>query len=245
MAGWSAREYREYTVDFSDFQKSIDYQFKNGELLLEALTHKSYANEAGEGGGHNERLEFLGDAVLDLAVGALLMQEFPQLTEGDLSRRRAFLVNEDNLASVAEKIQLAEFLRLGKGEVLSGGQRKPRILCSTLEAVFGAVFLDGGYEVASELAAKLLASKLAELSDFEEADLDYKTKFQELVQKHSKTTPEYRITGTAGPDHNRVFTANVLVKNRVCGEGRGNSKKVAEQRAAEMAWKKAVDGGAV
>lgn len=219
----------------------LGHQFNDETLLTLALTHKSYANERGENLGptvhtDNERLEFLGDAVLDLALAQTLMMRFAQDPEGSLSRKRASLVNEETLAGLARELQLDSLIRLGRGEIKTGGLQKPRILASTLEALLGAVFLDGGYASAVQMVQTLFASRLEEISqspvDFK---LDFKTRLQEKVQEKHKATPVYQVESETGPDHDKKFEVSVRMDGQVLGVGTGRSKKAAEQEAARIA----------
>ena len=223
------------------FQKNISYIFKQPDLLLQALTHKSYAFEFQQGLGHNERLEFLGEAILDMVLAQELMTQFPQDDEGALSKKRASLVNEAVLAEKAQFLALGEFVRLGKGEIQSGGALRPRILASTYEAVVGAYFLDCGYEktqnwVWSHFSA--LAEVLSQGPDFEK---DFKTRLQELSQTLYKITPSYELVSENGPSHSKVFVTSVVIgSHRWTGEGA--AKKISEQAAAEAALHELLKG---
>jgi ribonuclease III len=220
------------------FQDKLGYHFKAPKLLEEALTHKSFAHENRpdkELFAHNERLEFLGDAVLDLAISILLMHQDFQATEGELSKRRASLVNESTLAEVAREFGIREYLILGRGELNSNGSEKSSILASTMEAVFGAVYLDGGFDEASKIVEKLYKSRLEEVRVKAPFMKDYKTRLQELIQGTHKTAPRYRIEKTHGPEHEKVFQVAVLVGDKVLSEGQGKSRKEAEQDAAKRA----------
>jgi len=224
-------------------ETSLGYRFVNGDLLSLALTHKSYANEQCGGQmstrSNNERLEFLGDAVLDLALSDVLMRAFPDDTEGALSKKRASLVNEETLAGLARELKIEELVRLGKGEIKTGGLMKPRILASGLEAVFGAIFLDAGFAAALEVASRLFAPRLAEFaSSAADFHLDFKTRLQERVQEKRRATPTYRIEAESGPDHDKKFEVSVQVGEEVLAHGSGKSKKAAEQDAARAALEK-------
>ena len=215
-------------------EKKIEYHFKAPLLLSEALRHRSYVNEQPENGiRDNERLEFLGDAVLNLSIGHLLMTYHPELHEGDLSRIRASLVNETRLASIARKIDLGLYIQLGKGELQAQGNDKNSILADALEALIAAVYLDGGFEIAFNLIKNLFAPLLR--ADFCHTDvLDYKSRLQELVQTIYQKTPTYQIIKETGPDHDKVFKARVTIAN-ISAEGEGKSKKLAQQDAARKA----------
>ena len=222
--------------DLKKLQAELGYEFKEPKLLMRALTHRSFLHEKSQKGKEdNETLEFLGDAVLDLVLGHLLMTTFPDDLEGDLSKKRANLVNEVVLAQKAQQIGLADYIRLGKGEIRSGGAQKPRLLCSALEAVMGAIFLDGGYSASARFVEGLFADRIADVEDLNNFNVDYKSRFQELVQQKRKVTPTYRVISESGPDHDKTFEVEVLVQEQVITQGEGKSKKQAEQRAAELA----------
>lgn len=202
-----------------------------------ALTHKSFANEQEKGSAaHNERLEFLGDAVLGAALSAKLMSEFPDENEGALSKRRASLVNEERLAEIAAQFGLAERLRLGKGELKTGGAAKPRILACGLEAYIGAVFLDGGFPAAQTIVETLFVDEIGRLRespvDFER---DFKTRLQEYAHGMLQLTPVYTLVDEDGPAHARCFKVAVSLGETETARGEGRSKKAAEQEAARAA----------
>lgn len=206
------------------------------ELLEQALTHKSFFVEnRADCTGDNEKLEFLGDAVLDLIVSDLLLKKFPLESEGDLSQRRSGLVNETILASLGKKLELGNHIRLGKGESASGGASKQRIVASAFEAIVGALFLSEGYARASEFVAPLIEEKIEESKSLDLNPEDFKTRFQEWVQKKHKTTPVYEVTSEVGQDHEKMFSVVVKVLDEVKSEGVGKSKKAAEQAAAKKA----------
>jgi ribonuclease-3 len=217
---------------------NIGYTFINEKLLELALTHKSFANEAMAGGStptdDNERLEFLGDAVLDLALSEVLMKKFPADSEGALSKKRASLVNEDSLAQVAKAIGLDQHIRLGKGEIKTGGLAKPRILASSLEALIGAVFQDSGYILVTNVVETLFAAQLQQLGEVD-FSADFKTRLQERAQDIRKQTPTYRIESQSGPDHDKTFNVVVELGDQPLATGSGKSKKAAEQNAAKKA----------
>ncbi len=213
----------------------MGYTFKNPDLLELALTHKSFHNEnVATITGNNERLEFLGDAVLDLVVSEILMKRFPTLSEGDLSKMRASLVNESVLAESAKELGLDRELRLGKGEVLTGGAQKPRLLASGMEALIGACYLDGGYDSVFYWLEIHLENKINNLDLNLHFATDYKTRLQEWAQQKEKTTPYYEVLSETGPDHEKIFLVEVRLGNRVLGTGRGKNKKSAEQEAARL-----------
>jgi len=217
----------------------IDYQFRDKELLELALTHKSFTEfESKTGERNNEKLEFLGDAVLDMAISELLMERFPELDEGGLSKFRASLVNEDGLAHIARKMKLGDSLRMGKGEDLSGGREKPSLLADALEAVLAAIYLDSrkteGFSRVSKIIYDLYHEELPEQVD-SFISRDYKSELQEFVQKNLNLPANYELVNQFGPDHQKEFEMVVKVEERILGRGRGFSKKQAGQAAAQDA----------
>jgi ribonuclease-3 len=230
-------------AEVGDLENRLGYAFRKPALLQNALIHKSYVNE--QRLSHvaaNERLEFLGDAVLELVVSQTLMERYPAYTEGDLSKLRASIVNEQGLARLARKLGLGGFLFLGKGEERSGGRDKSSILADGYEAVLAAVYLDGGLPAAEAMVKShfqgAMRRKLAVGSD-----RDFKTVLQEHCQAKFQTAPRYRLVSTAGPDHRKEFTVEVNVNGKWVTRGRGLTKKQAEQRAAALAYKKITGGG--
>ena len=224
--------------DLDSFQSAIGIYWKNVSLLEEALTHSSYVNENPQMPS-NERMEFLGDALLGLVLGKKLYQDYPDLAEGELTRRRSLLVRGSTLASVAKSIGLGEVLFLGKGEEKSGGRSKATNLAGAMEALAAAVMLDQGWESAHDFILRVLKPEIEKLR--REMDTDYKSEFQFVAQSRYRTTPVYRIIDTAGPDHDRRFTAEVLIHEGVIAQGCGRSKKLAEADAARMALAKLND----
>lgn len=219
--------------DFDAVAEALGHRFSDPQLLREALTHRSFANEHPERAPRdNERLEFLGDAVLTLSASALLWGRFPSASEGELTRRRADLVCEASLAIIARELGLGAVLRLGRGEERSGGRSKPRLLCSALEACIAAVYLDGGIELAMAAVKRLLEPAL-------DAPMlgqrDGKTRVQELVQAMGEGTPRYVVLSASGPDHAREFEVACVSNVRELGRGSGRSKLEAEQNAARVA----------
>ena len=213
-------------------EEKLGYVFKNKALLENALQHSSYANEHRGGGMRsNERLEFLGDAVLGVVTADYLFRKHPDLPEGDLTRLRAALVCEDSLYEVAQSLELGRHLKLGRGEEQGGGRRRPSILADATESVFAAVYLDGGMEAASELIHRVLLDKGREEA-VEERRRDFKTELQELVQRKSDQLLRYELTGSSGPDHAKEFAFRVTLNGAEIGTGTGRSKKEAEQSAA-------------
>jgi len=217
----------------ADIQQQIVYTFKNEELLERALTHKSYAHE-NKVLAHNERMEFLGDAVLNLVVSEYLMKICPDATEGDLSRLRAAVVSEPALAAIARTIKLGDYLLLGKGEDQTGGRDKDSLLADSLEALIAAVYLDAGTD-ATEAFILRFFDDVIKKSCTQRISLDYKTVLQELCQERLKQLPEYRVISETGPDHQKQFQIEISLKGKVHGHGIGKNKKEAEQRAAKEA----------
>lgn len=221
--------------DISDFEDIIGYKFTNKELLKQALTHSSYANENNMSKfENNERLEFLGDAVLEIITSDYLLRNYDNMLEGELTKLRASIVCEPTLANFSKEISLGKYLFLGKGEDNSGGRLRPSILSDAVEALIGAIYLDGGLKSARIFVEKTL------LKDVEKRKLfiDSKTHLQELIQKISDTPIEYVIVSEQGPDHNKLFEVEVRHNGKSIGKGSGRSKKSAEQEAAFDAIKK-------
>ena len=214
--------------------ETLGYRFKVPALLEEALRHTSFVNEQAPPLASNERLEFLGDTVLNLVVSHLLMVEFPDLDEGSLSRMRAGLVNENSLAAIASDLDLGNQVRLGKGEIRTQGRHKKSILSDTYEAILAAVYLDGGFEAAFTIIQAHF-KELVSASVRPDTITDYKTRVQELVQKAGQPPPDYRVTAESGPDHDKTFRV-VLESAHATTEGTGKSKKAAEQDAARKAY---------
>ena len=221
-----------------ELEKKLNYTFRDPGLLSEALSHSSYANEHRSAGlRSNERLEFLGDSVLGFVTAEFLFLQHPDLPEGDLTRIRAALVCEQSLYEVARKLDLGSYLKLGRGEEAGGGRTRTSILADATEAVFAAVYLDGGMEAASALIHRVLLDKERE-EVVEERRRDYKTQLQELVQRKSGSTLSYEMIGATGPDHAKIFEAAVLLNGEPLSAGTGRSKKEAEQTAARAALEK-------
>lgn len=215
-------------------EKKLGYDFGDISLLKTALSHSSYANEnRRDGAESNERLEFLGDAVLGFVVAEYLYRNFPELPEGKMTRLRAELVCEKGLNEVAEKLGLGKYLLLGRGEERGGGRERPSILADAVESVLAAVFLDGGIMPAEKIIREFI------LNPFEAGesgnDEDYKTLLQELLQKDHGRAPEYRLVGESGPDHAKIFKVEALLNGKAISSGTGKSKKDAEQSAAKHA----------
>jgi ribonuclease III len=222
--------------DHLELSEKLGYEFTKPELLAEAFRHASYVNELADGSlRDNERMEFLGDAVLDLAVSHILMEAFQEAREGPLSKWRASVVNEKVLSELARELELGSYLCLGRGEELSGGREKPSILADTLEAVLGAVYLDSGFETAKEIIRNLLLYHIEKLRGTG-LDEDFKSLLQEYTQETHKTRPDYVLVSECGPPHDRTFRVALVIQGRTVSEGEGKSKKEAEQKAAREAF---------
>ena len=216
-------------------EQKLSYRFRDRRLLDEALSHSSYVNEhRGSGIFSNERLEFLGDSVLGFVTAEFLFRQHPTAPEGDLTRVRAALVCEQSLYEVAQKLELGKYLKLGRGEEAGGGRTRPSILADATEAVFAAVYLDGGIREVTELIHRVLLDAEREEA-VEERRRDYKTALQELIQRTPGRTITYQLVEETGPDHCRVFVMEVSVDGQAAGRGEGRSKKEAEQAAARAA----------
>ena len=224
-------------ASLTDLEQRIGVFFRNKELLEQALVHRSYRNENPSFPlAPNERLEFLGDAVLGFIVAEELYLRFPDMPEGSLTRLRAALVCQESLCKLAAGIGLGDYLYLGRGEDASGGRTKPSNLARTLEALIGAIYLDQSLDLARKFVLTLLQAELDE--QIVCAPVDFKSQLQEFLHAGRHVTPTYRIVETAGPDHEKVFTAEVLEGQSVLGRGTGHSKKDAEAAAARTALKK-------
>jgi ribonuclease-3 len=231
MEGLSMSEERILALDH--LQQMLPYRFRDDSLLNTALTHRSYINENPSETGHdNERLEFLGDAVLDLCISDLLMKNFPDYQEGSLSQLRAAMVTEQPLAEMAKSFRLGDYLLLGKGEEASGGRSKPSLLANTFEALIAAIYLDGGFEEAAALIRRLFTPLIEEGY---RTYRDYKTTVQQISQQVFKETPRYTLIHEHGPDHDKIFEIQLSIAGRIMTIGTGKNKKEAEQRAAEKA----------
>jgi ribonuclease-3 len=225
----------ERTLKLRRLEETLSFCFGDIGLLEEALTHRSYSHENPRlTERNNERLEFLGDAVLSLCVGHILMERFPSEAEGNLSKKRAALVNEMPLSDLAGKLGLGEYLLLGRGEEASGGRMKSSILADTLEAVIAAVFLDGGYEKANRVIHELFDPLLEDESLYSRFR-DFKSELQELSHTRFRAAPSYALTGESGPDHEKLFEVRLTIPGVVTASGTGRNKKEAEQQAAMKA----------
>jgi ribonuclease-3 len=224
-------------TDFEALQQVIGHRFRDPELLRCALTHPSYVNEHPEDGtDDNQRLEFLGDAVLDFIAGAWVYRQYPNFDEGRMTRLRAALVRTEALAQLSRQVKIGKALRLGYGEERAGGRERDANLCDAFESVVGALYLDGGL-AAAEAFVEPLIGPMAKATLAEEADQDAKSRLQEWSQAALGVTPHYRIVTEEGPDHAKTFVAEALLGEAVAGQGQGRSKQAAEQAAALAAWK--------
>ena len=226
-------------TQLNQLQKELGYSFKDPALLVRSLTHVSFDRQKSE--GHNEVLEFLGDAVLDLAVSDLLMRRNPDKSEGVLSKMRAALVNATVLAEKATELGLGPLLRIGKGEELSGGRAKLSILAGAFEALLGGIYRDGGYGAAQQVVERHFG---ADVTAKTLGQHDYKTRLQEISQMLFRAPPIYRIVSESGPDHEKFFVTEITVGGKVLGKGAGRSKKQSEQEAAKQALEELQKSGA-
>lgn len=224
------------TEQLADLQEKLGYTFRNPDLLSTALTHRSYINEnPRSGGSDNERMEFLGDAVLGLCVSDLLMKKHSDFDEGTLSKIRSLLVNEKPLADLALQLGLGDCLLLGRGEEHSGGRAKESLLANAFEAVIAAVYLDSSFSRIKTLIKKFMAPLINDEILNTEC-FDYKTVLQEFCQKKYKSAPQYSLLGESGPDHDKTFEVEVAIGDHIRQTGRGKSKKDAQKQAAQKAW---------
>ena len=214
-------------------EENLRYEFKNKKLLINALTHSSYANEARDGVSSNERMEFLGDSVLSIVVSEYIYKEFNNLPEGELTKLRASLVCEKSLCQFSRELDLGKYLRLGKGEDKGGGRERDSILADAFEAVLAAMYLDGGFNVAKNHVMRFIKNELKHTDD--EVFKDYKTALQEIIQKNPEESVTYILTKESGPDHDKVFEVEVRLNSNTIGKGMGKNKKQAEQSAAKEA----------
>lgn len=216
-----------------ELEKNLNYKFNNIALLKNALTHSSYANEVRNGTTSNERLEFLGDSVLSIIVSDYIFNNFPKLPEGELTKLRASLVCEKSLCGFSRELELGKYLLLGKGEEKGGGRERDSILADAFEAVLAAMYLDGGYEIARKHALRFVLREIEHPE--EDVFKDYKTVLQEIIQRNPEETVTYVLVDQKGPDHDKIFTVEVMLNSNAIGKGCGKSKKQAEQMAAKQA----------
>jgi len=217
--------------DYSHLEKRLNYTFTNKQLIIEALTHKSHKKPY-----NNERLEFLGDAVLDLIVGEYLFTKFPKSDEGILSKIRASLVNESGFTLLARELNLGSYIYLSLAEENNSGRDKPSLLSNAFEAIIGAVYIEAGLEVAKDISIKLLEECHPKI-DLQSLSKDYKTALQELTQATHGITPHYEMLGSYGPDHKKEFEIAIVLNDTTIATAKGKSKKEAQQRAAKIALK--------
>jgi len=221
--------------NLNELEEKLGYSFKDKKLLDEALTHKSFTKEY-----NNERLEFLGDAVLDLIVGEYLFEKFPKTAEGNLSKLRASLVNEKGFEKLAKLLDLGKYIRISMAEENNKGRTKPSILANGFEAVMGAIYLESGLEKAREIVLKLLETAYPKI-DLDSIFKDYKTTLQEITQAKFGVIPKYTVVKATGPDHKKEFTVEVSIDDKVIDSAVGNSKKEAQQKVAKKALDKLKD----
>ncbi|HBD93641.1 MAG: ribonuclease III [Spirochaetes bacterium GWF1_31_7] len=229
---------RKDKIHLKEFAKRLRIKFNSIELLEVALTHRSFSNEKVDG-ENNEKLEFLGDSVLGLIITDYLYTQFPLLTEGDLARIKSYIVSEEILSAIGKKLNINKYLRIGKGEELTGGREKKGLIADAFEAILGALYLDGKYTKVEEFVIRLFKDEIGLVIN-EEKGLDYKTLLQEYVQKKFKDCPKYRLIEETGPEHDKTFSMEVLINDKIYGNGSGKSKKEAEKTAATSAYKKLV-----
>ena len=222
----------------TNFEHILEYSFKNTDVLNHALVHSSYVNENRlSASAHNERLEFLGDAVLELITSEYIFASFPDMTEGEMSKLRASVVNEATLAKCAKERRFGDFLKLGKGEMVNGGAERESILADAFEAVIGAIYLDGGHDAAKRFILRALEADIHSMKGLTWIS-DCKTHLQEQLQKNSQEPIEYYVIKEEGPEHNKIFTVELAHGGQVMAQGSGRNKKEAEQEAARRAIEK-------
>ncbi len=222
-------------IESTEIEKQIGVKFNNSAILEKAFTHRSFLNEnKGKGLENNERLEFLGDAVLELIISQHLFTKYPLKTEGELTSIRAALVRTESLAEETKQLNIGQYLRMSKGEQVSGGQEKEYLLANLYEATLGAIYLDSGYEKALQFVERTLLKRVGSIVK-EKLFIDPKTKVQEVLQSKYKVTPTYEIVKEEGPDHQKIFTVSLKMGNKKVTEGHGQSKQKAEEDAAKNA----------
>lgn len=221
--------------DLTQLEKNLGVVFKDKELLRVALTHRSFLNEQHDPKLHNnERLEFLGDAVLELITTEYLFKTYPERSEGDLTSFRSAVVKTSSLSETSLSLQVGDFIRMSKGEEVTGGRTRPYILANTFESLLGAIYLDQGYSAAKSFVTRKLLPKIPDIIE-NRLDIDPKSKLQEIAQEILNFTPIYELVSANGPDHSKNFVMSVKIRNKVFGEGEGKSKQEAEQNAAQAA----------
>ncbi|MFA5368013.1 MAG: ribonuclease III [Dehalococcoidia bacterium] len=227
--------------DITELEKTLHISFREPILLQQALVHRSYLNENPDFElQSNERLEFLGDAMLSVVVAEKLYKDYPDLPEGDMTKLRSALVRGETLARISQRLNLAGYLYLGRGEESGGGRARQSILADALEAIIGAVFIDQGFDACRELILRLYEGEMEKAVD-PGLNADFKSRLQELMQSRRREVPEYRVVSAEGPDHDREFVIEVLVGGSVMGRGKGKSKREAEKEAARAALESAVN----
>lgn len=227
---------KQYPAPLSELERTIGYSFKDRSHLTLATTHSSYSNEIKDGGGCNERLEFLGDSVLSLISSRYLYENYPELLEGEMSKTRASAVCEKTLCMLAKRIDLGAYMRLGHGEECQNGRNRPSILADAFEALLAAIYLDGGLEPVREFLLPIISAEIDGIVE-SGADRDYKTALQQFVQQERGSLLEYKTVGESGPAHDKTFFVEVRLNGNVIGRGSGSSKRKAEQSAAKEALK--------
>jgi ribonuclease-3 len=224
--------------DLAGLESALGYKFRKKAFLKEALTHKSYAHEKQKGNLlFNERMEFLGDSVLELIISEFLFTTYPEYTEADLSRIKAYAVQEATLAECAKSLDIGAHLLLGKGEEMTGGRKKASLLADAFEAIIAAIYLDGGYKKARDFIQRQLVHKISEMTE-KNVIFDFKTKLQEVAQAQFGVLPSYIMHKEEGPEHKKTFEVKVFINDNYYGLGKGKTKKAAAQKAAEAALKK-------
>lgn len=218
-------------MEINELEKKLNITFNNKKLLINALTHRSYLNENDDVKENNERLEFLGDAVLELIISDHLYRAYPDRAEGDLTSFRSALVRTESLAQASRELDYGKHLRLAKGEEESGGRDKDYILANTFEAILGAIYLDKGYQECRGLVERTLIKRIENIVE-KRLDIDSKTKIQEIAQARFKLTPTYEVIKEKGPDHDKEFITTIRLGKRIIGKGKGSSKQRAEEDAA-------------
>ena len=222
-------------ISIQDLELQLGYTFQNPQLLAQALTHSSHANEKTSGERDNEQLEFLGDSVLGFLVADFLFRAHPNLNEGQLSKLKGFFVSSANLVKYAERVHLGDYLQLGKGEEKTGGRTKQTLLVDALEAVLGAIYLDGGIEEARRVMLRFFEPQIEEVEESERQMTDFKTELQEQLQARRLGRAEYVVASEEGPDHQKLFSVDVIIDGASAARGVGLTKKAAEQSAARQA----------
>jgi len=225
-----------------ELQLKLGYMFRDIQFLTKALTHSSHANERALDAGDNEQMEFLGDSVLGFLVSDFLFRSHPRLTEGELSKLKGFFVSSANLVKYAERINLGEYLQLGRGEEKTGGRTKQTLLVDALEAIIGAIYLDGGLEEARRVVVNFLEPQMEDVGDSDRQLRDFKSALQEELQAQYRGHADYVLRSEEGPDHQKIFTVEVLIDGEPVAEGLGLTKKAAEQAAARQALERVSNG---